>query len=79
MSRFDDLRQLYGEARKQFMVGRDACVVFSLKMVEGLETYLGCPPFHVRFESNTGSATASTAHNSVGAGRSVAFPGRFRY
>jgi hypothetical protein len=67
MSKFDELRQVYAEARKEFFEGRDSSAVLSLKMVEGFETYLGCPSFHVRFVSNTGSSTASTAHNAMGA------------
>jgi hypothetical protein len=67
MSKFDELRQCYGDARKEFIEGRDACVLFSLKMVEGFETYLGCPSYHVRFASHTGATTASTAHNALGA------------
>lgn len=67
MSKFDELRQAYADARKTFLAGRDASALLSLKLVEGFETYLGCPSFSVRFVSNTGATTASTAHNSLGA------------
>jgi hypothetical protein len=67
MSRFEELRHAYLDARKDFFARRDASAAFAATIVEGMEHYLECPPFQVHFISNTREASATKAHNALGA------------
>ena len=63
MSKFDEIRQAYVDARRSFFVQRDASVEFARSLVEGMERYLDGPPYLIRFQTNTRQAAAATAHD----------------
>jgi hypothetical protein len=62
MSKFDEIRQAYVDARRSFFAQRDASVEFARSLVEGMERYLDGPPYLIRFQTNTRQAAAATAH-----------------
>jgi hypothetical protein len=57
MSRFDELHQAYIDARKTFFAQRDASIALAGSVREGLERYLGCPSFTLRFLSHAGGTS----------------------
>jgi hypothetical protein len=63
MSKFDEIRQAYVDARKSFFAQRDASVAFALSLVQGMERYLESPPYMIRFQTSTRQAAAATAHD----------------
>ncbi len=63
MSKFDEIRQAYVDARKSFFAQRDASAVFARSLVEGMEHYLEGPPYLIRFQTSTRQAAAATAHD----------------
>jgi hypothetical protein len=63
MSKFDEVRQAYVDARKSFFAQRDASVAFALSLAQGMERYLESPPYMIRFLTNTRQAAAATAHD----------------
>ncbi len=67
MSKFDEIRQAYVDARKSFFAHRDASAVLALGLIEGMERYLECPPYHIHFQTNARQATAAAAHDAKGA------------
>jgi hypothetical protein len=67
MSKFDEIRQAYVDARKVFFDHRDASAVLALSLVEGMERYLGCPQFYIHFLINARQATAAAAHDAKSA------------
>jgi len=67
MSKFDEIRQAYVNARKNFFDQRDASAVFALSLIEGMERYLECPPYQIHFLTHTHQATAAAAHDAKGA------------
>jgi len=67
MSKFDEIRQAYVDARKGFFAQRDASAAFALNLIEGMERYLECPPYLIHFLTNVRQATAATAHDARGA------------
>ena len=67
MSKFDEIRQAYVDARKNFFDQRNATAAFALKLVEGMERYLECPPYQIHFLTNVRQPTSATAHDAKGA------------
>ena len=63
MSRFEEIRQAYINARKVFFDQRNASAALALSLVEGMEHYLETPPFQIQFLTNTRQATSATAHD----------------
>jgi len=63
MSKFDEIRQAYVDARKSFFTQRDASVGFALSLVQGMERYLESPPYLIRFQTSTRQVAAATAHD----------------
>jgi len=63
MSKFDEIRQAYLEARKSFFAQRDASAAFALDLVKGMERYLDGPPYLIHFLTNTRQATAAASHD----------------
>ena len=63
MSKFDEIRQAYVDARKSFFAQRDASAAFALDLVKGMERYLDGPSNLIRFQSRTRQAAAATAHD----------------
>jgi hypothetical protein len=63
MSKFDEIRQAYADARKSFFAQRDASAAFALSLVQGMEHYLESPPYLIRFQTNTRQAAAATSHD----------------
>jgi hypothetical protein len=63
MSKFEEIRQAYVDARKSFFAQRDASVAFALSLVQGMERYLESPPYMIRFQTSTRQAAAATAHD----------------
>jgi hypothetical protein len=68
MSKFDEIRQAYVDARKSFFAQRDASVAFALSLVQGMECYLESPPYMIRFQTSTRQSAAATAHDAKDAG-----------
>jgi len=62
MSKFDEIRQAYVDARKSFFAQRDASAAFALHLVEGMERYLDGPSYLIHFETKSHQATAAAAH-----------------
>jgi hypothetical protein len=67
MSKFDEIRKAYVDARKIFFDHRDASAALALSLVEGMERYLECPKYHIHFFSNARQATAAAAHDAKSA------------
>jgi hypothetical protein len=67
MSKFDELRQAYISARKEYFARRDASAVFALSFVEDMERYLECPRLRVRLLSSTGASSSTAARDGKGA------------
>jgi len=67
MSKFDEIRQAYADARKSFFAQRDASAAFARSLAEGMERYLESPPYLIRFLTNTRQAAAATAHDAMDA------------
>ena len=63
MSKFDEIRQAYVDARKSFFAQRDASAAFALDLVEGMERYLDGPPYLIHFLTGVHQATAAAAHH----------------
>jgi hypothetical protein len=61
MSKFEEIRQAYVDARKSFFAQRDASVAFAIGLVQGMERYLESPPYMIRFLTNTRQAAAAAA------------------
>jgi hypothetical protein len=67
MSRFDDLRQVYAEARKRFFSQREASTAFASTIMQEMESYLQCPPFFLHFMPYTQAVTSSKTHSALAA------------
>jgi hypothetical protein len=67
MSKFDEIRKAYIDARKVFFDHRDASAALALGLVEGMERYIECPPYHIHFLINSRQATAAAAHDAKSA------------
>jgi hypothetical protein len=63
MSKFDEIRQAYADARKSFFAQRDASAAFALSLVQGMEHYLESPSYLIRFQTSTRQAAAATSHD----------------
>ncbi|MBN2465175.1 hypothetical protein JXD38_06095 [candidate division WOR-3 bacterium] len=63
MSKFDQIRQAYVDARKSFFAQRNASAAFAVSLVKGMEQYLESPPYQIRFLSNTRQTSAATSHD----------------
>jgi hypothetical protein len=59
MSKFDEIRQAYVDARKAFFASRDASAAFALGLVEGMERYLECPPYQIHFLTKAHQSSAA--------------------
>jgi hypothetical protein len=67
MSKFDEIRQAYVDARRKFFAERDGSAALALSLIEGMEHYLECPPYHIHFQTNVRQASAAAAHDAKGA------------
>jgi hypothetical protein len=67
MSKFDDLRQAYAQARKEFFTQRAASATFAETIVQGMETYIGSPQFQLHFLPYTQAVTSSKTHTATAA------------
>jgi hypothetical protein len=63
MSKFDEIRQAYVDARRSFFAQRDASAAFALSLVEGMERYLDGPPNLIHFLTGVRQAAAAGAHH----------------
>jgi len=92
MSKFEELRQSYVDARAGFFAQRNACTNVAAMLLQGLEAHIQSPSFQFQFMPHTGEVstsknqTAKTAawfapdgcwHYLVGLQLSDATPGAF--
>jgi hypothetical protein len=78
MSKFDELCEAYVSARKGFFARRSACAAFARAVLEGMEQYLGCPPFQLYFIPSNYEPASIKTRTAEGA-ISCADDGRWRF
>lgn len=67
MSRFEELRQSYVDARAGYFARRDACSQLATLLLQGLEAHIQSPLFQFQFVSYSGEARTNKSPSAASA------------